>query len=499
MKVSIRRYKMIHHLEGFIPFWDDKLTDHRETTAVLSVNKPAKVESILQFDKPWEGNGINYFSMVHDDGKYRLYYESWSDFDPEWQEGINVCYAESSDGIHWEKPNLGVCEFRGSKDNNILMAQIPDNITVMLDKNPKCPPEQKYKAVMTVTDTTGFDGAPAEPIHHALGCLVSADGIHFSKFCLISVGYQYDSQNTLHWDEHTGKYYCYFRAFHPGTSEPDSTFQEESIRDIMVTESEDLLHWSEPEALQYGASEDYPLYTNCIMAYPYDTRYYIGWPTRYVERKDWTPNFDRLTGREKRKHRIETAEKRMGLTTTDCVFMSSRDRYHWHRFDEACITPGPENGRNWVYGDCYPVYNGLLETPGRFPGTPNELSIFVDENMWMGIPKELIRYVYRMDGFASYKAGYRWEKLITVPFTFTGDTLSVNFRTSARGSLYAEILDIRNNPIPGYKTCEIFGDSVNRILDFEKPLSALSGQTVRLRFTMRDAEIFAMRFSSDTK
>ena len=38
---------MIHHLEGFIPFWDDKLTDHRETTAVLSVNKPAKVESII--------------------------------------------------------------------------------------------------------------------------------------------------------------------------------------------------------------------------------------------------------------------------------------------------------------------------------------------------------------------------------------------------------------------------------------------------------------------
>ena len=33
----------------------------------------------------------------------------------------SFCYAESDDGIHWRKPNLGLCEFQGSKANNIMM------------------------------------------------------------------------------------------------------------------------------------------------------------------------------------------------------------------------------------------------------------------------------------------------------------------------------------------------------------------------------------------
>ena len=32
-----------------------------------------------------------------------------------------VCYAESKDGLHWEKPSLGICEYNGSTDNNIIL------------------------------------------------------------------------------------------------------------------------------------------------------------------------------------------------------------------------------------------------------------------------------------------------------------------------------------------------------------------------------------------
>ena len=35
-----------------------------------------------------------------------------------------TCYAESKDGIHWKKPELGLVEFNGSKANNIVMATI---------------------------------------------------------------------------------------------------------------------------------------------------------------------------------------------------------------------------------------------------------------------------------------------------------------------------------------------------------------------------------------
>jgi hypothetical protein len=174
--------------------------------------------------------------------------------------------------------------------------------------------------------------------------------------------------------------------------------------------------------------------------------------------------------------------------------MSSRDNVNWYRFDEACLTPGPEYAGNWVYGDCYPAIGGLVQTPGRFAGEPDELSIYVFNHHWMPEKVELIRYVYRRDGFASVKAGYQPKTLRTPAFTFEGEELLLNFRTSARGGIFLQILDEKGLPVDGYRTCEIFGDSPERIVDFDRPLSELQGKTVYFEFTMRDAEIYAMRF-----
>ena len=482
---------MTHLTKGLVPFWDDFLIDRRFTTAELSVNHPVKTDISMVCDQPWEGNATDFFTIVKDDGFYRMYYETWSFFDPTYTEGINVCYAESRDGIHWEKPVLGLCDFRGSRENNIIMTNIPDNIVVMKDDNPACPPEQRYKAVMSNPNIEGYANANPEKHGNALVCMVSADGIHFEKFCVISQGYAYDSQNSLHWNPHTGKYYCYFRELHTRADNPASTLNETLIRGILVSESEDFVHWSDPVPLNFGGAEDYPLYTNCVMAYPYDTRYYIGFPTRYVERRGWTANYDRLCGKELRLERMKQ-EPRLGTALTDCIFMSSRDNVNWFRFDEACISPGPETMTNWVYGDCYPAMGGLIETPSRFEDEPPELSIYLDNRHWMPKKVQLVRYTYRRDGFASVKAGYDQKILRTVPFTFEGDSLTLNFRTSARGSIFLRILDDKNLPMEGYSTCELFGDALDRIVDFDKPLSDLCGKTVRFEFLMRDAELYAM-------
>lgn len=484
---------MLHVTKGMIPFWDDYLIDTRFTDAQLSVNRPIKRDIVMVCDRAWDGNANDFFTIIKDDGFYRMYYETWSFFDPTYTEGINVCYAESQDGIHWERPNLGMCAFRGDTDNNIIMANIPDNITVMKDENPACPPEHRYKAIMSMTDVSGYAYADPHRPKNGLICMVSADGIHFEKYNVISQGYAYDSQNSVHWNPHTGKYYCYFREFHNKPESQNTTLQETSVRGILVSESSDFIHWSEPEPIDFGGSEDYPLYTNCVMAYPYDTRYYIGFPTRYVERKGWTRNYDRLCGADKRKKRMEM-EPRLGLAVTDCVFMSSRDNKNWYRFDEACLTPGPEEPNNWVYGDCYPAIGGLIETPSPFVGEPNEMSIYVFNHHWMEEKVELVRYAYRRDGFASVKAGYQKRVLCTPAFTFEGETLSMNFRTSARGSVYVQVRDMHNNPIEGYNSCELFGDALDRGVDFAHPLSALQGKPVRFVFTMQDAELFAIRF-----
>jgi hypothetical protein len=41
------------------------------------------------------------------------------------QEGEDIavtCYAESRDGINWIKPNLGIFEVMGTRENNVILA-----------------------------------------------------------------------------------------------------------------------------------------------------------------------------------------------------------------------------------------------------------------------------------------------------------------------------------------------------------------------------------------
>ncbi len=475
---------MIHLTKGLIPFWDDYLIDTDISSANLSANKPQKRDVVMVCDKPWEGNATDFFTVINDDGLYRMYYEAWGLYDKPM--AIKVCYAESRDGIHWDKPNLGLVEFEGSRDNNIIIEKIPDNFTVMKDENPKCPPEMKYKALLSIREIDYLSGNK----QNMLALWVSADGLRFEPHSIISKGFAYDTQNSLHWNRHTGKYYCYLRAYVPAPEDKDSLFEETDVRVNMVMESEDLVNWSEARIIA-EKDELYPVYTNCVTAYPYDDRYYVGFPSRYVQRKEWTKNYDRLGGKEKRRERMKLSP-RLGIAVTDCIFMSSRDNVNWYRFDEAILTPGIEDGENWIYGDCYPALGGLFETPSPFRNSPPELSLIVGNHHWMDSPVELVRYVFRRDGFASVKATYKKQTLLTKPFTFDGDILKLNFATSARGGIKIRILDESNTPIEGYSTYEIFGDSVDRTIDFDSPLSALSGRTVKLEFIMSDAEIFSM-------
>src|ERR1700759_5422528 len=99
----------------------------------LQLQKPRPAGVPIRFDKPWEGNTRAYFTVFHDGDKYRLYYRGASE--PSYvrpsalKPGETVppihraltCYAESTDGINWTKPSLGLVDFNGSKDNNIVL------------------------------------------------------------------------------------------------------------------------------------------------------------------------------------------------------------------------------------------------------------------------------------------------------------------------------------------------------------------------------------------
>ena len=469
-------------------FWDDFIIDAARTTAAPRLHHPQPREVVMTHDAPWEGDGCDFHCIVRDGRLYRMYYLAWQMLDPDATEhktsGVTVAYAESTDGLTWAKPDLGLCEFNGSRKNNIILDQRTaafDNFSVFKDSSPGCAPAETYKGV-------GVDKRDK-----TLWCFTSSDGVRFAKAWPMTDRGAFDTLNIALWDRHRGVYRCYIRDYHPpaaGGADPRRRNRSTGpVRDVRWMESADFRNWSVPQPLDFGDAPDYPLYTNVVQPYCRADHVFVGFPSRYVERTAWTPNYDQLPGAELRK-KLVAIHPRYGLAVTDCVFMSSRDGRRWRRWDEAFMTPGIERERNWVYGDCFPAA-GMIETPGSGPGAPAELSMYAPEKHWSQQPAELRRHTLRADGFASYHATYQPQRLATNPFIFSGRDLSINFATSAAGFVTVRLC-------AGGRvltSCELFGDSLDRRVVFEGgEVSQLAGQPVTMEMELSDADVYSFQF-----
>ena len=125
-------------------FVDRYLIDRLEGAA-LRLHEPQHAGIVLRMDKPWEGVYSGYTSIFRDGERFRMYYRGYP-IDPP---GLYTCHAESPDGIHWTRPELGLVEFQGSKKNNLILARLPEcaNFSPFLDTRRGVPPGKKYKAV----------------------------------------------------------------------------------------------------------------------------------------------------------------------------------------------------------------------------------------------------------------------------------------------------------------------------------------------------------------
>ena len=119
--------------------------------------------------------------------------------------------------------------------------------------------------------------------------------------------------------------------------------------------------------------------------------------------------------------------------------------------------------------------------------------MLVKENHWQNIPAEVYRYSIRKDGFAGLHGDWHGKTAVTKELVFEGDTMVINFATSARGSLYVTITDEEGNKL---ESGELFGDSTARVVDFDGDLSAFSGKPVTIRFEMTECDLFSMQFAN---
>jgi hypothetical protein len=176
---------------------------------------------------------------------------------------------------------------------------------------------------------------------------------------------------------------------------------------------------------------------------------------------------------------------------SDSVLLSSRGGARYDRmFLEAFIKP--EMGlENWTSRTNYPALNIV-------PTGAHEMSFYVQKNY--GQPTHhLQRYVLRTDGLVAVRAPYQGGEIITKPFKFAGEKLLVNFATSAAGGIRVEVQDAAGRPLPGFAlsdAVEQIGNEIERTVSWQagEDVSALSAQPIRLRFVMKDAELYSFRF-----
>ncbi len=482
-------------------FVDDFLIDHLSGGAGLRLHHPEIREIVLVLDAPWEGSGSSgYHSVFRDGDLYRMYYKGWHiGFDTQ-QKKIRpavstMCYAESTDGIHWKKPSLGLVEFKGSKDNNIVLMdgliegrRMVAGVTgIIKDENPAASPDARYKAFTLTT----------HPQPKGMLPLKSADGLRWVPMTdkpAITNG-AFDNQNLAFWSPSEGKYRAYWRWFAHGDNNT-ATANPIGVRAIRTATSPDFIHWENEADVTYVDSPEEALYTTPIVPYARAPHILVGFPMRYIERDVPTSQAE-LPEPEHRALR-KSINPRYGTAITEGLFMASRDGVVFKRWNEAFLRPGIERPGTWNYGHqalSWPP----VETQSALAGAPNELSFYAPESYWTGNSSEVRRYTLRLDGFVSVQAPMKGGELVTKPLRFAGRELSLNFSSSAAGDVRVEIQDLEGRPLPGYSLEEcppIFGDTVDRTVVWRggKDVGRLAGKPVRLRFVLRDADVFSFKF-----
>ncbi|MBI3986663.1 MAG: hypothetical protein HY343_07080 [Lentisphaerae bacterium] len=452
-------------------FVDDYVIDTL-SGARRKLHPPVRRERAIALDHPWEAGGVSYMVAFQDGDRFRAWYRCGDN-----DHSSLTAYAESDDGIAWRKPALGICDYKGSTDNNLCMLDpMALNFAPFKDLNPDVPKEERYKAVarhtadgiFTFTSPDGLRWTRVEPDDHPL----------FSK-----TDGPFDSHNIAFHDPWTGQYTMYARSIqaegtlgHGATRsvKPKSyiSFRKCGVRWIRRTVSNDFLHWSPFAQIDTGDAPIEQFYTNACVPYERAPGIYLMFPSRFVDARTPTPDWP-YNG------------------VNDGVFMSSRDGIRFDRtFMEAFLRPG-FGPNNWHDRSVF-IERGILET------APGEMSIFAMEHN--RLPTNCIRrWSLRTDGFVSVHAPYAGGECVTKPLIFDGRQLRLNFSTSAAGSIRVELQDELGVPQPGFSLddCpEYFADEIDLAIGWKSKtdLALLAGKPVRLRFAMHDADLYAFRF-----
>ncbi len=427
--------------------------------------QPTKYGEVLGPDRPWEHECVcaNGCVLPAEEGNgYRMWYHTAAlRLRSPWKSVL--CYAESRDGVHWTKPDLGLYKCEGGRGTNIvLMAPGMDwygTSTVIHDEH-EPDSARRYKCLTCAH----FNGT-------GLYVAFSPDGIHWDvreEPVTIDVS---DRTTLLHAPGLERP----FVAFSRKSEENNATFRR---RIIWRLDSPDLFHWSKPEPMLEPELEDsWDLQFYGMHAFKYRDQY-LG----VVQRLWTTPD------------------------VIDTELVSSHDTVTWNRSRTIFLPRGPEGAwdSRWVcpfpsapvdIGDTLHFFfegrNGAHQKvwPGLYPHRRGAIGCAV-------MPK---------DRLVALEAGPVEGYIETKPFEWPGGALrlNVNARIAAgegdhhigAGSAWVEVIDDSGTPVPGYLSETLRGASEGswepRWQD-NASMDALAGRTIVLRVYLCQARLYGL-------
>ncbi len=372
------------------------------------------------------------------------------------EEGL--LYATSNDGVHWQKPNLGLIEFGRSRANNIVMRRATHGIHAGgVLKDPRDPdPARRYKFIHR------------NPRAGRMATCFSADGLRWSQPALWTrhdaVG---DTHNNAIWSPELGRYVGITRGWSGGPYR--------GFRTVLRSESEDFLHWAEPVEIMRGADAHDQIYSMPIVQYAGLT---IGLPAIFHKGDEKAADWDRV----------------------DTELAWSADSVNWRRIcpGQALIPRGEGSYPDGAY-DCGCIYAAAPIARGErvliYYGGSNGL-----HNNWRESSLNLA--TLDLDRFAGFAPrDHRQRALVrTAPLRLEAEFITVNAEIAAGGGIRAALLDGAGSGLPGYSledSLPLKKSGISCGLRWKNPPQACQpGQTLQLLFVLDNARLYAIKGAS---
>jgi hypothetical protein len=440
--------------------------------------QPPESRQVTDFrnTQPWEaaprmGSTIPDVCTVWDEGhELRMLYTNNGMFSGK---PTVVCLAVSKDGLHWEKPVLGIHPWEGTLATNIVLRHATQG-SVIKDNNPATPPAERYKYV-------------TYSIYRGYYVFTSPDGIHFERNETVGLPFDTDGSNTFYWDDQQGLYRVYVRCVsvdrairrRVGHVEVADLFKPWPFKPVDEPFIDDLMlgrpALGELPVIDAGGQ----IYRLKAHKYDWAPDVYVAFPWRYLGGENIRPG---------------------------SFLMVSRDGTTWRRYEDPYYFPSgwDLNGRKvlealsehglirrgseiWQYGTVrFTEHGGAILGGVEHEG---------------GVHDRLLRLVQRLDGFVAVvptRSDRTPGVMVTRPFTFTGDRLELNLDASG-GSARMALLNEDGTPIEGFDLgdCQPLrenGTGLAVTWRSDRRLADLSGRPVRLKVELVDAKLFAFQF-----